>query len=142
MLRRRRGCPEECGVGAQQRIVHLDRLVLLLAGQRGVGQQDGAAHRHLLQLGRRLVGPHGRGGLLVDPERRGRLAEALLDRVEHPVGADARDLPLARVVVLLPLGRGDDQDGRLLHVQLAGVDAAVALDGALGEGRRNDVIFW
>ena len=75
------------------------------------------------------------------PERRGRLAETLLDRVEHPVGADARDLPLARVVVLLPLGRGDDEDRSLLHVELAGVDAAVALDGAL-EVRLGYVSIW
>ena len=51
----------------------------------------------------------------------------------HPVGADAGNLPLARVIVLLPLGRGNDEDGRLLHVELPGVDAAVTLDGALEE---------
>ena len=80
--------------------------------------------------------------LLVDPEGRGRLAKSLLDGVEDPVGADARDLPLARVVVLLPLGRGDDEDRSLLHVELAGVDAAVALDGALEEVRLASDHIW
>ena len=71
--------------------------------------------------------------LLVDPEGRGRLAKSLLDGVEDPVGADARDLPLARVVVLLPLRRGNDEDGGLLHVELSRIDPAVTLDGALEE---------
>ena len=118
VLRRRRG-PEESGVGAQQRLVHLDGLVV---GGR-VGHEDGAAHRHLLQPGSSLVRPHGRGGthllLLLGPDSIGEkdLTQVTFVKVQ---GISSRSCTYVRLAfccsIICPVVLGLMPDGKLAEL--------------------------